>query len=177
MSTTIHITTIDERMTLAIVATLLNQPGVTVSIDLDEMIDFVEPNHIVKRAPRMTKPITDARKVTATPRSEDEIRDMLWGPNSKAAKNIKSAERKAARERQLARETPEHLEWLAKMRHEERELKIAATQTTACPTCLATVFESCRTAGGGRYPYGNCHIGRVRAMQADQGDHATPVAK
>lgn len=167
MSTTIHITTIDERMTLAIVATLLNQPGVTISIDLDEM-NFIEPNYMdpseggpitgpgsrtlrAKRDP-LRRPIIDARGEQSPPITAYGAKVGFDGNDYYIDGRVVTAA-----------EFDREMTMRARARDERRAETVAARGEVECTSCGAEVGELCRSASGKAYT-DFVHIDRIRAL-------------
>lgn len=190
VSTTIHITVIDERMALAIISTLLNQPGVEVSIDLDEMFDLVEPNHITKRAPASTKAVpvvyTDPDFMD---RATVKLHEQLWGDEA-MLKHKLEREQVGAYGAKISHDGNSYYingvkvsdaEFEAEMRkrmqaREERAvIALEAIETVDCPKCLAHRGERCVTENGHRYGKRQVHLDRELKLNRIRRDTATPV--
>lgn len=194
MSTTIHVVIPDHAEALGVVATLLNQ-GYQVSIDLDVV---AEP----KRAPRMTKPIIDARKTKAEPleimdTATVKLHDQLWGPNSEAARNLERLEREGRHQvtvygAKLGRDENGYyvnglkvsqadfdaeIRKRMQARDERAEIALHAIEATSCPTCKADVGQRCITRNGNRYGKQQVHLERELKLNRMRRDSATPVAK
>lgn len=191
MSTTIHVTIQDDREALAIIATLLNQRGYTVSIDLDEVTNLVEPNYT-------TGGFIDARGAQSPPGSEVEdltalvnhatalkmaadeaaIREKLWGRGSQAERNL-SDRRLVAYGAAIhfdgsdyfidgrkvsQREFNEELEMRRRAREERAMTAMEAMELMPCIKCGVEPGNSCISSGGHKYGNRKVHIDRELAL-------------
>lgn len=181
MSTTIHVTIQDDREALAIVATLLNQPGYTVSIDLDR-VDLVEPDYMTRERVEIHERLWDDAAMAATAAERSKLAKRAARFDAKTEPRVIHAGAKIhfdgssyfidGREVSVA-EFDREMKMRMQARDERRAKTRVAINEVICSACGADVHENCRSASGKGYGDSFVHVDRIRALHTSH--EAIPV--
>jgi hypothetical protein len=194
MSTTIHVTIQDDREALAVVATLLNQPGFEVSIDLDEMPDLVEPKYIggfIDARGEQSPPgselidnLVNSALVAEMDREEAAIREKLWGKGRLsdsrivaygAAIHFDGSDYWIDGRKVSQGEFNEEMEMRHRAREERAMVAAEAIDLFTCIKCEAAPGQQCVSSGGHKMGYRKCHFDREMALIESRRDVSTPI--